>query len=488
MRVQTWTQDRFLSPRRYLEKKAGDFWSIDEFLPALDGQSLQRAPGWTGHVDLVANFSVPVGAFYDESDDRFVFIGTSKEFPAPPFDADGYVGVMLVEHDTFAAGSLYTTGTNIRETLGGVHKQNAYNIFSSFWFIDADKDVFQADTPYSTSCTNRYNESDALAIVPVRDTMFLVTESDVVKYYDPDLEPTSPNDMFATYYDPERELNVKYVVHYREDIVLFAGHDDGSLMIYQLPARPPAVLRELVRMPHETGQYLPDTATAQYGTPFQVHDDRLYFSPGIYWSDDSDCEVTPIWIYDGNSVELVENVEAPIVPTAWGLTEWRGRLILYFLNASAQYLYVLHDGRFVQFNSSAYTLPSHADLYSIGGEIWMPTMDSGTEGWTRLDDCATAVFTSSWLDFGRPTVEKFLSHVAAVVSEHSSTLKVKIEYRTETGSWTTAVETTNARHVSAENLGVTSHLVQLRVTFTDDGGTNPSAQLHSLGATYSYGR
>jgi hypothetical protein len=31
-------------------------------------------------------------------------------------------------------------------------------------------------------------------------------------------------------------------------------------------------------------------------------------------------------------------------------------------------------------------------------------------------------------------------------------------------------------------------MLQLRVTFTDDGGTNPTAELQSLGATYSYGR
>ena len=119
----------------------------------------------------------------------------------------------------------------------------------------------------------------------------------------------------------------------------------------------------------------------------------------------------------------------------------------------------------------------------------MPTMDDGTEGWTRLDANATATFTSSWLDMGRPTVEKYLSHLAAIVSDTSSTLKVKIEYRTQTGTWATAVESSTVQpHISAENLAVPFKLLQIRITFTDNGGTNPSAKLQSLGATYSYGR
>ena len=33
MRLETSKQDHLLSPRRYLEKKGGEFWALDDFLP-----------------------------------------------------------------------------------------------------------------------------------------------------------------------------------------------------------------------------------------------------------------------------------------------------------------------------------------------------------------------------------------------------------------------------------------------------------------------
>ena len=178
MRVQTWQQDQFLTCRRYLHKWPGDFWSIDEFIPSIDGQELERAPGWTGHIDLVEDFDTPTAAFYDESDDRFAFTGSSTELGV----LGTFIGTMLIEHDALTTLGVYTLGVNTGEKLGGNHKFNAYNIMGYFWTIDENGDVFQAADPYATSNTVRYNLSDAIALLPIRDTIFLFTDSDVVKY------------------------------------------------------------------------------------------------------------------------------------------------------------------------------------------------------------------------------------------------------------------------------------------------------------------
>ena len=476
MNVKTWQQDQFLVGNRYLHKFPGDFWSIDELLPSFDGQYLERAPSWTGHIDLATDYKTTSGAFYSEPNDKFMFVGISEE------GASDVVGLMDIEHDDLTVTRVWTMQGTPPGAIGGVHKENVYFIMNSFWFVGDDGDVYAASTPFAGTPYNRYTDGNAIALLPCRDRMFLVNDLDEI--YEYNVSTTS----FDLFHDTHMLLDVKHALHFREHILLFANHDDGSVIIYQLPNRPPTSLRELVRMPHETGQYLPDSGSAQWGTPFEIHDDRLYFSPGIYWSPSSDCEITPIWIYDGNSVELLENVEAPIVPTAWGLTQWRGRLILYYLNTSAQYLYVLHNGRFVLFNTASYTLPAHADLYSIGGEVWMPTMDSGTEGWTYLDAFATGTFTTSWLDMGRPTVQKHLNTLSAIVSDPAGDLTVKIEYRTESGSWTTAVETANSRHVTAQNIKLDFYMLQIRITFTEGTGGTETTKLHSLGATYSYGR
>jgi hypothetical protein len=90
---------------------------------------------------------------------------------------------------------------------------------------------------------------------------------------------------------------------------------------------------------------------------------------------------------------------------------------------------------------------------------------------------------------GHPASQKHLSRLACVVSNPAADFKVKIEYRTETGSWTEATEQANARHVDIGNLAVTFYLLQIRITFTEeiDPLTYPDVTLESLAATYSYG-
>jgi hypothetical protein len=90
---------------------------------------------------------------------------------------------------------------------------------------------------------------------------------------------------------------------------------------------------------------------------------------------------------------------------------------------------------------------------------------------------------------GHLASQKHLSRLAAIVDNPLADFKVKIEYRTEAGSWKEAVEQANARYISAGNLGVTFYLLQIRVTFTDEISppTYPQVRLESLAATYGYG-
>jgi hypothetical protein len=477
MRVQTWQQTEFLKPNRNQYVDKGDYWSIDGFIPSRDGMSLKRMPSWTGHIDFVTDFSQPYGALYSHSPDQFLFVGKSAEH------TPNRLGVMGIEQADLSTVGIHSHGSGAPDQLGGNHKQNLYYALNSFWWIGSDQDVYACASAYGGTLYNWYTSENAIALLPVRDTMFLVNDDDEIWEFD------YPTTTFNIYYDTEMLINVKHAFHYRENIVLFARHDDGAHAIYLVDDRSPATFRQLTRMPFETGTYLPDEASATWSTPWAIHDDKLFFSPGLYWSDDSDAEIVPIWLFDGSSVEMVELVEAPIVPNAWGLVTWRDRLLLYFLNNTAQYIYLYHNGRFTQLLDGAYTLSNWADLYSAGGELWMPRQDaSSNEGWTRLDEYENPVFTSSWLDMGRPTTQKHLSHLAAIVSDAKASFKVKIEYRTESGSWTEAVETANARHVVKQNLGVDFYLLQLRVTFTDNSGNDEDVALQSIAATYSYGR
>ncbi|MEA3374932.1 MAG: hypothetical protein U9R72_01840, partial [Chloroflexota bacterium] len=251
-----------------------------------------------------------------------------------------------------------------------------------------------------------------------------------------------------------------------------------------------------------TAHFTPASATLDWSVPFTVHEDDVYFSPGAYLTYDSapQFDRVPIYVFDGNSVELVDIVEAPTVPAAWGLLSWKGRLLLYFLADGAQHIYVLTGAPagtskpFTRILDTEEDLLEYSDLYSIAGELIIQVAGETavTDGHKFLRDPATNVFTSAWLDMGHPTAVKYLSRLSAVVSGQAADLGVKIEYRTElngtTGSWTTAAPNTdNQRHVTAHDVGARFHLLQIRVTFTDATSTDPDTRLESIAATYSHG-
>jgi hypothetical protein len=147
----------------------------------------------------------------------------------------------------------------------------------------------------------------------------------------------------------------------------------------------------------------------------------------------------------------------------------------------------------VEITATTITLANTTDLYALAGNLVVMTQDVfSNDGIRFLRAAADNVFTSSWLDMGHPTSEKYLSRISAVVSGQATDMEVKVEYRTEldgtTSSWTTAVANTdNVRHVVGENLGARFHLLQIRVTFTDNTSTDPDTRLESIAATYSYG-
>ena len=480
MKLQHWKQDTFTTPNQYHYRKPGDFYSLDGLIPAIDGRTLKRMPSWTGHVDFVANFSRPYGAFYHTDRQQFHFVGTSAATPP-----NNTLGVMTITHENNVAGGVHSVGSGATAAiarLGGNHKQNLQFTMGEFWFMAWDGHAYTGTIHTSSTPTTVYSAHDAISLLTVRDTIYLIDTLDDIYRWNP------TTSAFESFLDSTMELNIRYALHSCENIVMLSRLDDGSLIIYAIDDRPTAELRQIVRLPHESASYLADDPSAEFSTPHAIHNDQLYFSPGLYWSDESDADVAPIWRFDGNSVELVENVDVLCIPYCWGLTTWRGRLLLYFIKNQSQHIYTLHGSRFVQILDAAYTTEDWADLYSLAGELWLPVEDTGTQGWMRLDDYQDGVFTSSWLDFDRPITQKHLVNLSAVISSPIADFNVKLEYRTESGSWTQAANTANARHVLATDLDVDFYLLQIRVTLDDDTGANQDVALHSIGVAYSYGR
>ena len=322
---------------------------------------------------------------------------------------------------------------------------------------------------------------------------------------------------FEHWHTTALELSIRHILHYRDHFVLFCRAEDGTLMLYRLDQHYPVVLiasdadpetdpitriKQIAHLANETGFYQPHDAALDWSLPHVTHQDLVYFSPGAYVSPDPPTAggaagdrrfcCIPIHVYKPPNVTLVDVVTAPAVPDTWGLLTWRGQLLLYFAADQEQYLYLYTGDRFTQILATTEDTPAYADIYAAAGELILNVEEEGDEGLSFLRAPApTNVFTSSWLDMGHPTADKFLSHVAAVISAPAEDLTAKLEYRTEhngtTSGWIQACAADQRRHLSARNLNIPFHLLQLRVTFTDATDNDPDTRLESVSATYSYG-
>lgn len=479
MNVNSFQQDQFLHPNRVIRRWPGDFYSIDEFLPSLDGQQLERAKTTATHVTHPANFSDAQAIIYDQANNRFVVLGKSTAVATD-------VGSYIINHDDLTKGSLYTF-TSTPMNLGAHHKQNALYAYGYLWYIGADGDVYKADD-YNSSATSVHDGSTdaAVILVPVLDTLWMIDDTGKIWHWDDD------DTAFETFCSHEMELDVRFAVPYRGFVYLFARPEDGSLIVYRINDIGPADLRQVTWFPPATGEYHPSDDTTDQINAFALHDDQVIFSPGAYISPGTDFDQLPVYAFAGSKIELVDIVDVPFTsPIAWGLHSWRGRVLLYFLKSGDQRLYVLVGGKFVQFSDTSYTLPSYADLYCVAGDLLMVATVSASDGVYYLRYPGDAVWTSSWLDMGHPTSKKMLSRIAVVVDGACADFTVKVEYRTQdgttTGSWTTAASTANSRFVVGTDLNEPFDLLQVRVTFDDDTGTYPDVTLESLGVTYSWG-
>ncbi len=322
---------------------------------------------------------------------------------------------------------------------------------------------------------------------------------------------------FEHWHTTELELSIRHIRHYRDHFVLFCRAEDGTLMLFRLDQHYPVVviaseadpdtdpitrIKQIAHLANETGFYQPHDAAPDWSLPHVTHQDLVYFSPGAYVSPDPAtaggaagtrrfCRI-PIHVYKPPNVTLVDVVTAPAVPDTWGLLTWRGRLLLYFAADGTQYLYLYTGDRFTEVLATTEDTPTYADIYAAAGELILNVDEEGEEGLSFLRaPAATNIFTSSWLDMGHPTADKFLSHVAAVISGPAEDLTAKLEYRTEyqgaTSEWIQACAADQRRHLSARNLNIPFHLLQLRVTFTDGTDSDPDTRLESVSATYSYG-
>jgi len=478
VQVKTWVQREWTDPAVTLFRRRGDFYSLDSLLPDHNGL-LQRAPDWSTQEATHAQIENIQAGFWDDENNRYVFIGQDIGTPATKIVATYY-------SSTWTLASVYDL-VGATNALGGKHLHNCVYWGGDLYVIGANKKVYRGSS-YTTALAEFYATTDAYLLAPAGDRMYLVTEAGKV------LRLNSSDNAFETHYTPIGTMDIQFMTAFRGYLLIAARGDDGTLHLYRLPdaaTDAPATLAQLAHIPG-TGDI------PEYGLPFAVFDDELYFFPGRTQRYDNDRDV-PIFKFNGSRIEPVATLtNDPDNPETIGLTVWNDHLVWYELDDSTtQTFKVLVGNRFVD-------LPSLTTTASTGYKPWVGTMGAGelvVSGWDADSEglyhlggtfaaaespLADGNVVTSWLDLDLPGRQKRLEQISVVLDGKAADFKVLVKYRTDDAtSWTTATTGNNTTVVRATTIGADFYKIQVRVDLDDDTGSQQDIRIAGISVTYT---
>jgi hypothetical protein len=205
-----------------------------------------------------------------------------------------------------------------------------------------------------------------------------------------------------------------------------------------------------------------------------------------------------VYSFNGSRAERVceirhaPNAGGSGFPAAAGLLSWRGELLYYALEGTAQTFKVLRGGAarpaaFCAFPTLSATASAQPFAAVAGGHL-IATADDTHEGLHYLRESAAddGSLVSSRLDMGRPGRQKRLERIAVLLSDAAASFGCTIEYRADdTAAWTDAGTDTNTRRAVAAGLGDLFYTLQLQITLDDDSGNDEDVRIEALSVTYS---
>jgi len=472
--VRTWTQRRFERANVDLAPPPSvggpnTVHTLSGLAPDPNTGVLRRAPAWATAASLPSGFKRPAGAFYDQTNLRFCFIGQNA--------AGDCVLIYTTSFTSWSGPHTLVSG----KTLGGLTGRNVAYWGGHLWLISDDGNIYRG-TSYTSSLSLFYGGGGALVLAPMNDRLFAATDEGTI------LRLTATASMGA-YHEPVGSLNPVFLTAFRQYMTVVVRGDDDTLHIFRLPDYSAHGLHQLATLP--TPSYGGDE-----GCPFALHQDRIWLltarqrRPGGRYGIDA-------YAFNGSRTErmaCLEDQPAPTDPDASGLLVWNNRLVYYNLDVSAQAGHsfkVLVGDTFVDYapldgyGGAGLIVPCAWAL----GDYLIATSAGGGDGLlhyanrSRLQD---GYVVTSRLDMGYPGRQKRLAAVTAVLDGAASDFKVMIKYRTDDATaWTTAATTDNSRLARAPDLAVPFYLLQLRLELDDDTGNDEDIGLECLAVTYS---
>ena len=469
VRVQEHIQYTFLRAGREYHSQAGDINELSSMLPNLDTRQIQRSMGWAAHVNFPSGFTTCKGAFYDWSNEKYVFIGqdgSSQLASAVATSAWSFSGP-----NTLVASSLQ---------LGGLDGLNVQWWGGDLYCIGSDKKVYRG-LSYTAAISALYSTTDAQAIAPAADRMFLATEGgDVLRLNDAD-------DAFESYFAPVGDLDVRFMAPFRGYLLIVTRSLTGNLLIHRLAtnATNPS-LDTIASVPAATGD---NTLAGLLSTRlFALHDDDLWLSAGR----DTllDTLAFDLYRFNGSQVQLVgAQPMTTASPLFFGLQTWRHHLLLYDIASAAQTFKTLVGDRFTAtIPALAVTVPAYTTCFVLGGDLVTITQNGSDEGvrYTSPTALSDGYIVTPRLDMGSPAKQKRLERITVLLDNAHADFDVILKYRTnDNTSWTTATTTSNTRRVTVGDLGVAFYILQVRVDINDDSGSNLDCRINAISVQYS---
>jgi hypothetical protein len=461
VRLKEWTQREWTQPDVHLFRQEGDFYELSELYRDYNRRMLKRSPGISGQVDFTA--ITPLGAFFDSTNERFVFIGTD--------------GTDLETEYSDNAWSVSNGGTVLASetTLGGIDGQNVLYWGSKLYFIEGTTNNVHAGNGYTSAHSALYSGNDALCLCGHGDFVYAAcSDGDVERLLDSTTE---------TLYECNMSLSPKFLVSFRQQLLMLATGSDGTTYLYRISDA--GQITTIGQLPGESGD-LPSA-----GVPYAIHEDRLYFIPGEY-TDASGTNKVSVWAFNGSQLERIAELDGTISNTgAIGLTTWRGELLFYrtqTTTAANNVFKILTGNQFTTFISDTpVTYSSYTPrVYNLGNEIIIFSRDSGGYGFQHTSGLADGYIITSYLDGGYPTRPKRLNTVAVTLNGSASDFKVIFKYRKDNETAWTTIETHNNDSIPrSEDQGIEFYKIQFRIDIDDDSGNNEDIAIAAIACTYS---
>jgi len=471
--LKQWTQRQWNTPGISLLRDPGDHQELYGLRPTWDKRQLQRGPGWSAIIEFpvtgVNHIKAVRGAFYDPVNTRVVFIGHWYD------GTNHYIGTCYANSAWAMTGPFSLITTNYE--MGGLDGRNFAYWGGDLYIIDASRNVFRGNSYISAMGAAFYSGTDAWSLAPMGDRMYMVTSSltlggMVYRLNDAD-------SAFELYFDPIGVVDFLFMAAFRGYMAIVAQRDDGTIDIYRLPDSNPA-LHHIAQLPAETNDF------KYYGSPFAVHNDRIYLCPGRYTNPDG-THVVDVYEFNGSTLRRIARLPSEAAsPDSFGLLNWMGELVYYEITspgATATFaIKILTDDKFDNFAPVSTTSLSgvNAAAFAVGAHLIITTRDTeeGIQHHTGLQD---GYVITAWLDMGTPGQLKVLEQITCLLDARATDFKVLLKYRTDdNAAWTTAVTANNTRRATVSNLSVEFYQLQLRIDLDDDSGGDQDIRINSI--------